>query len=145
MRKNLLTDIVEHIAVMKSPKNTTTPAVIANSSHVSTSIMPGSYIYSPYIAPPKAQHAMSAASKPRAIYLRTNGPLMNPHDAPTSFIVCMEKRRAYILRRTVLLMSENDTMVNSNAIDSNTTLILAMLALTWSTRSFSYFTSLTLG
>ena len=48
MRKNLLTDIVEHIAVMKSPKNTTTPAVIANSSHVSTSIMPGLHIQSIY-------------------------------------------------------------------------------------------------
>ena len=70
---------------------------------------------------------------------------MNPHDAPTSFMVCMEKRRAYMPSFTVLLMSENDTTVSRTASASSTMLILAMLALTLSTRSRWYFTSPTLG
>ena len=94
MRKNLFTDIVEHIAVMNSPKNTTTPAVIASTSHVITSRMSGSYIYNVYMAPPSAQQAISEARSQSAIYLRTKGARMNPHDAPTSFMVWMVKRRA---------------------------------------------------
>ena len=64
MRRNLFTDIIEQIAVMKMPNTTTVPAVIASTSHVMRSSTCGSYMNSAYTPPPNTQQAMSAASKP---------------------------------------------------------------------------------
>ena len=65
----------------------------------------------------------------------TNGPRMNPHDAPTSFIVCMVKHRAYMPSLTVLLISEKDTKVSSTASTSSTILMRCRLLFTLSIRS----------
>ena len=48
---------------------------------------------------------------------------MNDHDAPTNFMVCIEKRRAYTLRRTELFISANETYARSAAKISSTKFI----------------------
>ena len=67
--------------------------------------------------------AINADTKPCNTALRKNGIRMKFHDAPTNFIVCMVKRREYILKRIVLLIKENDTTVSRAAMINNTILI----------------------
>ena len=79
---------------------------------------------------------MMPASSPSATAIPMNGRRMKLHDAPTSFIVLMEKRREKMPRRTVLLMSENDTTMSSTAITTITSATFCRLRFTLSIRSF---------
>ena len=61
---------------------------------------------------------------------------MNDHDAPTSFIVWIEKRLEKTLSLIVLLISEKEMNVSNAANTSSTMLIFLRLAFTWSMKSF---------
>lgn len=69
---------------------------------------------------PSRHEETRPANSPEIILSLTNGRRMNPFVAPTSCIVCMVKRRAYMARCTVLLIKTNDIITSTRAIAPNT-------------------------
>ena len=94
MRRNLLTEMFAQITVIMIPHSSTVAPVMAISRHVTMVRISGSYQYNAYMPKPKTTHASTAATIPIKTALKTNGLRMNPQEAPTSFMVWMEKRRA---------------------------------------------------
>ena len=93
----------------------------------------------------RAMHASIEEIIPMTNACLRNGLRMNPHDAPTSFMVLMRNRREKMVSLTVLLISPNEMNVKSAASTSRMIVNLLMPLFMDSTRSGWYATSLISG
>ena len=94
MRKNLFTESQAQMVVRIMPTESTTSAVKAMTCASMMVSISGSYWYRAIMPIPNTTRAMKAESSPNPTAMRRNGSRMKPHEAPTSFIVCIANRRA---------------------------------------------------
>ena len=94
MRRNLFTDSQLQNVVMMTPNTNTATAVISSTCGVMTFITSGSYLDNTHTPVPSTAMATMPARSPMPTALLRNGARMNPHEAPTSFIVWMLNLRA---------------------------------------------------
>lgn len=119
MRKKRFTDRYAQNTVIVIPKMIIPTPTIAMFSIGNKDIIPGSRCANKYNAPPRKRLAAIPEKNPIQRLLIKNGRLMNPHVAPTSFIVCNRKRLAYIVSLTRLLISDHDIIVSNAKKTSN--------------------------
>lgn len=120
MRKKRVTDVYAHDIVISIPNAITVIAIMNMLVGGNMVITAGSSCIIKYNVIPNKISAAIPEKRPIYMFCIINGRRMNPHVAPTSFMVCNKNLLEYIDNLTAFPISDHDisvkTAVNVNSI-----------------------------